>query len=495
MAIYRASDSMSRCDPNQYSSIYDVRKRSDVKHEPIAATRPIHKDTIEISRDKLKEEALNRLRHTSKYVIAQNGFMRVGKYLFLAVAFPPYFIIYGLPKWILVEGMPAIFSMSLWMWKKIQHRTQRQIEVVNRKAVQMVQLVQNILQLLMQPIVHLALHIRQRIRRFRDRSLQILRGFALRFKQTLHLPRLKLSQRLQNVQERFLTIKEKLSKRAQQVKTRIQQGIQWIKESPQIIYGWGQIQLQRLNQQISSLSLRWKNSFHTPHQLAQRATDWIAKGVKNCLRGLKKPFAPLVNFYQEKWLPRWHKLKNTYIKKWSQTRNFFQHKHQRAFVFLHTMQEKLKQVTSDRLIQYFLSHPWVGKRPVHFQEWLKKCFAHPFIRTLCDAGVKCYTRLVSALLQLAKLILQIVGQASTLIMKGCNLFQSTIKFASQSVLSILNVGQKLLHKSALYVLFYFLLFLTIIFILLIWGMRSLSNYTSSLFSHFSIKKRMVRLKG
>jgi hypothetical protein len=134
MAIYRASDSLSRCDPNQYSSIYDVRKRPDIKHEPVAATRPIHKDTIEISRDKLKEEALNRLRHTSKYMIAQNSFMRIGKYLFLAVALPPYFVIYGLPKWILVEGIPAIFSMSLWMWKKIQHRTQKQIEVANRKV-------------------------------------------------------------------------------------------------------------------------------------------------------------------------------------------------------------------------------------------------------------------------------------------------------------------------------------------------------------------------
>ena len=90
MVIKRSSDSLSRCDPSLYSNIYDVRKHPDVKHTVKAtATQPTHRDTIEISRDKLKEEALNRVRHTSRFVIAQHGFMRVGRYLFLAVAFPP----------------------------------------------------------------------------------------------------------------------------------------------------------------------------------------------------------------------------------------------------------------------------------------------------------------------------------------------------------------------------------------------------------------------
>lgn len=495
MAIYRASDSLSRCDPNQYSSMYDVRKRPDIKHEPVAATRPIHKDTIEISRDKLKEEALNRLRHTSKYMIAQNSFMRIGKYLFLAVALPPYFVIYGLPKWILVEGLPVIFSMSVWMWKKVQHRTQKQIEAANRKVVQMVQLVQNTVQVLMQPLVHLALQIRQSIRRFRDRALRRFKTIVVRVKQAFHLPKMNLTQGLQRVHKRLLSLREKWANRAQKVGIGIQQGIQWIKESPQAIYGWGQIQFQRLNQQVSSLGLQWKNRSHTPHELAQRATDSVSKGFKWGFEGFKKQFTPLVQFYQEQWLPKWHKLREACKGRWLQTRDFFQHKHQRALAFLQVMQEKLKRVTSDRVLQYLLSHPWMRKLPDHFQVWLKKCLSHPVVRAICDTGVKCYTLSVNALLEGAKFALRIVGQGSALVIKYCNLVRSTIKIASQSVISVLKVVQRTLSKSAFYVLFYFLLFLTIALILLIWSVRLLGNYTSSLFSHFSMKKQMARLKS
>lgn len=495
MAIYRASDSLSRCDPNQYSSIYDVRKRPDIKHEPVAATRPIHKDTIEISRDKLKEEALNRLRHTSKYVIAQSSFMRIGKYLFLAVALPPYFVIYGLPKWILVEGIPAIFSMSLWIWKRIQHRTQKQIEMANRKVVQMVQLVQSIVQVLMQPIIHLALQIRQSIRQFHVRSLRMFRKIAASTKQMLHLPRMKLMLGLEHVQKRLLIVREKWSKRAQKASIRIQQGIQWVKESPQVIYGWGQIQFQHISQQVLSFSLHWKNHFQTSQQMAQRATDWVVKGVRKGSEWFKRQFSPLINLYQEQWLPRWHQLSEAGKLKWLQTRNFFQHKHQQSLAFLQVMQEKLKRVTSDQILQYILSHPGMGKLPIHFQEWLKKWLSHSLIRAICDMGVKCYTLSANALVQVAKYGLQAIAQGSDFIIKGCNLFRSTIKMMVHTVQGVLKVCLRVFHKSVIYALYYFLLFLTIALILFIWSLRSLGNYTGYLFAFFPLKKRVAGLKG
>ena len=89
MAIRHTNDSWSRCDPNSYAGLYDVSK---LKIRPsLEAVKPtIHKDILEINADKIKKEALDRLRHDSKYLILQNSFVRIGKYLFVAVAFPPY---------------------------------------------------------------------------------------------------------------------------------------------------------------------------------------------------------------------------------------------------------------------------------------------------------------------------------------------------------------------------------------------------------------------
>src|SRR5262249_1972940 len=155
--------------------------------------------------------------------------------------------------------------------------------------------------------------------------------------------------------------------------------------------------------------------FQISQQLAQRATDWVLKGFRRGSEGFKRQFSPLVNFYQEQWLPRWHQLSEACKVKWLQTRNFFQHKHQRSLAFLQAMQEKLKRVTSDRILQYILSHPWMGKLPAHFQEWLKKWLSHPLIRAICDTGVKCYTLFANALVQVAKYGLQAIAQGSDLV--------------------------------------------------------------------------------
>ena len=87
--------------------------------------------------------------------------MRIGKYLFLAVAFPPYFVVYGLPKWILVEGIPSIVSMFVWMWKKVQNPVQKQLESRSQKIGEIVGFIQKLGQLLIQPLVHVAVEIRE----------------------------------------------------------------------------------------------------------------------------------------------------------------------------------------------------------------------------------------------------------------------------------------------------------------------------------------------
>lgn len=484
MAIYRSSDSLRRCDPSLYSNIYDVRKRSDIKHQPVVATQPIQKDTIEISRDKLKEEALNRLRHTSKYVIAQNSFMRIGKYLFLAIAFPPYFVVYGLPRWVLVEGLPAIFSMCVWVWKKVQHHTEARVESGAQKVVQMMHFVQRLAQVLIQPIVHLALEIRQSIRRLRTEIFQFFKKIIHRAQAAIHFPHLKLAERFKQVQKRMSQIREKWSQQAQTMAGHVQEGIQWIKESPQFFLGWGQAQIQHLSQSFVSLGAQWKKRFQPSQQLAQRATDWVYKQFKKGIQAFKSNFEPLVNFYQQQLQPRWKKVKEICKGKWEQTRDFFHQKHQKALAFLQDKQEKLKLLSSLRLIHYFMSHPWMGKLPLRLQDWLKKCLSHPVIRAICERGVKAYSFLAHSFLQSAIYGLQTLSKGWQIFSKASHSMGAFVKVSAQKVLDFLPIGQRFFRRSLLYALYYFLLFVTIGFILFMWSLRSLGDLMSSLTSVF-----------
>jgi hypothetical protein len=476
MAIYRTSDSLSRCDPGLYDSIYDVRRRPDIKHEPIHATQPTHKDTIEISRDKLKEEALSRLRHTSKYVIAQNSFMRIGKYLFLAIAFPPYFMIYGLPKWILVEGVPAIFSMCVWMWKKVQQKSQKPLEAGTRKVVQMIQWMRNVVHVMIQPVVHLALEIRRKIQRLREQTLQFFKEMNEKVKKDIHQPRLRLAQGFKQIQNRLSHIRTQLTAQAH----RLQEGIQWIKQSPQMVWGWGQMQMQNLKELATSWSIQWGKRFQTSQQLAQRATHWVSNQFKHRWDNLKGHFEPLAAFYRQYILPEWQALKEICKGKWQQTRHFFHQKHQRALAFLQNKQEKLKRLSYPYVLDRLLTHAWMKKLPMYFQQWLKQWLSHPIARAIGEKGVKIYCYMARGYLGIVASLLHALSYGAKWIRNTCDFIKTYAKLGKQKVLEIGNRSYNACRKFALYSLYYFLLGLTMAAILLIWTVQYLGHLMKSL---------------
>lgn len=493
MALHRSTgnstfDSCSRCDPNQYSSLYDVRKRSDIKLEPIAATRPIHKDTIEISRDKLKEEALNRLRHTSKYVIAQNSFMRIGKYLFLAVAFPPYFIIYGLPKWICIEGLPTLFSFSLWLGKKIQDQMEKHIQSGTRKVIQMAQFVQRVMQVMMQPFVHLALQIRQKFRHFQNHSLRLMKKATKRVAQTVHFPRLTLTfaQRVNDMRYFFSKADQKWCKKKEEISLYVQQTGEWIKNSPQLILSWGQFQFQRMIRHTLSLVHPWKNRFEISQKWAQKGSEWISNQVDRCIEMINSPFAFVYRYYKRFLQPNLKKTRGVCKRQWQKIDNFLQRQHQRAFAFLLVQQEKLKRLSSERFLSFLSIHPWMNQLHSVLQNGVKKCLFHPITRKVCESVFKCYSFFVNLLLYAGKIGLHALSFMKSAFIKCWNGLRAIIQSVSNSIKTFLIIALRLFQKGALYALYYFLLFLTMSIILLIWAFQSLGEYTSYVFSTLSL---------
>lgn len=130
-------DSLSRCETNSYSTLYDVRSRPPPKEKKVAGTDPIHKDTLEISKDKLEKEALSRLRHFSKYSISlPGGFVRVGKYLFVGIALPPYLLLYAIPKWVALVALPTLLSF----WMRVGKGGTKQVKKLHQRIIERIQI-------------------------------------------------------------------------------------------------------------------------------------------------------------------------------------------------------------------------------------------------------------------------------------------------------------------------------------------------------------------
>lgn len=468
MAIRRSSDSLSRCDPTLYSNIYDVRKRPDLKPSAVSAAP---KDTIEISREKLKKEALAHLRQPGKYLIAYNSFMRVGKYLFLAIAFPPYLMLYGLPKWIILEGFPVIFSFPMWMWRKVKQKTEKQVETSVSKVTQMIQWMRKMgTNLLIQPVVRLTFEIRRRIQRMREQTFHFLGQIIARARSTLHKPSLAVKETFKRLSNQLSRLKEKFIQQTEIIAVQLQK-IQWIKETPQMILGWGQSQIQRFHSYTTAWGNQWNKRFDTSQKFAHRATQWVANQSREVVTSLKQRLAPFVTFYQRQLQPRWQKFKD----KWKQAGDFFHRKHQKALSYLQNKQERLKNLSHHHFMSRLLS-----KLPFRLQLLLKKWLSHPVCRAIFENGVKIYAFLARNFWGILSRLLQLLSAGVKMVAKITSLVKVYLQIGKRVSSSILQIMLHTCRKLALYTLYYFLLGMVMATILMIWGFRSLDHLLHSL---------------
>jgi|GEM_PF-4773955 len=487
MGINRSSDSLGRCDPTLYSNIYDAKKRHEIRNEPSLASQPIHKDTIEISRDKLKEEALHRLRHTSKYVVAQQGFMRIGKYLFFGVALPLYMMVYGMPRWILIEGLPMVFSMCVWVWKKALHGTEKHFNSWAQRVVSRAQFIQRAMESLIRPLIHATLNVSVRIGR---RGRHALRLFSTLMTKTrnamIAFPALNLRKGLKQVLVGMLRIWETASQGGERVALRLQKGVEWLKNLPQVFLGWGQEQWHRFSQQTLLFRVQWKRHFQTSQQFAEQATDWVSRQSKKGFEAFKGYVEPFVAICYQKIQLGWAKIKERGRVKGKQARKFFDQKRQQLFASLHRKQEKLKRFSPQQWVDGLLSHRWMRKLPFRLQYWLKKCLLHPSVRRVFYGGIAFYSFLIRSLLQWMSNGLQMLFQTVAMTVKGWNRMRAFAKTSGQQLLPLWQIGRRGLRHSILRTLYYFLLCATIGIILLVWTFRSLGNSMNTL---VPLKKR------
>jgi hypothetical protein len=448
------------------------------------------KDTIEISRTKIKEEALNRLRFTDKQVVAQNSFMRIGKVLFLAVAFPPYLLTYGLPRWIIVEALPAILSFTTQILSKVKEKMKKQTDSIAEKVNEIREWMQQVLRGFIQPIAGIAAGFRQGLTYMRQRLLQFFNPVQDALKSDLTLPFSKLAEGAKRMQRKFTQMKEWLSERVQQMTHRVQtslQKIKQIKQMPSTLVEWGQTQFQQLSATVVSWVPQWSARFETSHQMAQKITDGVLKLFQQAQEGLKACFKPIQVLYQQFVQPKWHHLQMKMQRKWKQTRDFFQQKHQKAFAFLQRKQEKLKKMSYQHFYDYLLSLSFIKKLPANWQTWFKKCLAHPVIRTLCEKGVRAFTAVGGAFLRVMSGGMQLLSRAYSKVDQSLYTLKGYVTLGGQKTSQGIHLGGSTIRKGILVGIYYSLLLTMMSGILIVWGIHFLSERAGHLTNKFSLK--------
>ncbi|WP_068466450.1 hypothetical protein [Candidatus Protochlamydia phocaeensis] len=492
MPIRQTSDSLSRCDPNLYSTIYDVRKRTDIQMQEASPTQPVHKDTLEISHDKLKKEALNRLRHTSKFLIFQNSFMRIGKYLFLAVAFPPYLVVYGIPKWIIMEGLPALMTVCMTVAEKIKQKVKKRAEVVSQKIRQTVQTIQQMVQTLIRPIVRLMLDIRQAFHRMRHTTQAVFKRLTESVKAVIKRPGTKIAELAKRLQKGTERIQKWATERTSAVVHQFQEALARIKQIPQMGLAWGNVQFEKIADRAKAVGMKWQVKFHTSQSAARAATEWLSKWLGQAGQKAAGILAPIKHFYVNGLKPIWQEASRFVQAGISRSKDFFSRKRQQALHILQQGQERLKGLTFQQVSDWLTPRSsftgWLGK----LQQAIGKLFTHSLIQLFLKGIFSFCSALLLRFLQLLSFLIKGASKGLQIFFEGKRQLLQLIKKTFQTGKDYVKVGMQIGRKWTKKGTYSFLLFLTMAGIIGLWGIQWLGESLQTLTSNYLFRKRGIQ---
>jgi hypothetical protein len=392
-------DSLSRCESNLYSNIYQVGRHPEFKPEAVRSTQPIHKDTIQISRDKMKKDALERLDHTSKYSIVQHGFMRIGKVLFLAVVLPPYMAIYRIPKWVLVEAIPLMISFFSPFIEKVTHPVKKKVQVIIHKVAQVIQVIQRALKEVAQPIIRLVLELRAQLQSILPKAFSFINRIRGKDKDkkgnsALGSP---LSRLFKRTQQGLISIRNWLSDQTLSLWSPIRQRLLKIKSGPQKILKKGS-QLKSFLKD-HPFSKQFIAKFKSSKQIAQQATDWVFDKLGYGFKGINRIGDWVKNLYDRYVRPIISRLQSVMrlSSRKKSAEDAFNRKKKKILDWFHHKQERLQRLQAEHFFSYLYSKFSFLNSQGIIQTLIKKLLFNSLIENGLNQGLKGFSSLFSFL--------------------------------------------------------------------------------------------------
>ncbi len=479
MAIYKSSDSLTRCDPNRYDHLFEVNSRPKIKSESSSAP-PIHKDTLEISKDKLKKEALERLRHTSKIMVAYDGFMRIGKTLFLAIGLPPYLLVFGLPKWMLTAGIPAMISYTLMIWKHFQSKLKQQIEAGSKKWVQSIHFFKSIaIELtsqLMRPFVHFAWKINQKLNRYREKMSLLFHRMDGKIKDAFSKLEKYLFLKKLNFKPKFnIHFNLDFSEWMNAIGVKREKCLNALKKSLSQI-------------KIKLPTLPWFKPLIRADKIAQSATNWIIdKWSKAFSLFLITPF---LNRLEKQWSPLWQKFKSLSKNKIKKAGEFFQRKKHSLFYFLESKQIKLKKISHEWFCQKILSSALFKYTPFSFREKIKKILHLKVLKNVISQALNIYVFSLDKMIELSRFVINWIFKLASIARNYCKKITNRINHVCSKLKNNIILLYTRLIQFLIRLLYYFLLSITILSIVFIEALLLLSRYSNQILNRFFLSSQV-----
>lgn len=457
-------DSLTRYSANEYSNICDVRTRPTYKPAAASPTQPINKDTLEISKEKLTQEALNRLRHVSKFVIVQNSFMRVGKFLFVAVAIPPFLLLYEIPKWTLMVALPQILSVCSVFFQKASKVAKSKTKIVTEYISKISLLIKKKLNVLLAPLVRVMMEIQELVRRVGH----------------------KVTRFLSQIHQRILRRQDQVKKSISKVRDGFNKINEWV-QNPIKAFNEMLGKLRELPNHAFQMCLNFFKSRESvkklsqgiklSQNLAENTVNWVSSKFINAKLKAEQVTLHLKKFYQGIIRPIVEAVKNAIIAKW----NPFQNKVKKRFLEARQFIQKGTEFFEFLQKRPHLPHFEFAWMPAFIRGKLQTWMKNEIVQAVIKGIIQFILFVVVNILKGIDLILKTVHQVIAFIAKWIKPIAAIIKRSISWVLNKLTYSLALFGKLTKLVLYHLIVTLFMVGLVFIWGLRIAGETTGMLF--------------
>jgi hypothetical protein len=375
-------DSLTRCDSSQYSNLYEIRSHKDLKQirSSVGSTQ---KDSLEVYKEQLQKEALGRLRNTTKYLIVQNGFMRIGKYVFMGVVFPPYLLLYGVPKWVFMTALPSLISTTTQFIKKMSQVFKKRFEAVVNRINLAIEKTRRNLNVLIQPILRMALEIKNAIQRIRENISKLftkaLASFSkFKFKrkestsnaQFFEAAKDKLVKIRQSIIQPFLAFSEISKKGLKWLKTQSSENVKLF--STAILNKYG------------NFKMNFASGLQSSRLSARVVTQKLKEAFASSIIHLKSRFNQLTHLNAKILKPIFNFVLKRFKKRAKQALDFFNKHNQKFKRAIETALSRLKAISNQTYFKFSLD--WL---PKSLREKLLNFLHHQTIQKILRFILRC----------------------------------------------------------------------------------------------------------
>lgn len=491
MGINRFQNSLTSCrdNPEFYDDKYQLTRRPDLKSRE--SEESVFKDTIKRS---ASTDALNLLQRPSENMIAQPNilFSRIGKYVFLTVAMPPYFLLYALPKWLLVEGFHLVVMSMSWLQNATVKHVKKPAQMMKQKVNQLVFFMQMFIKRMIQPIAALKIQLQQFFQKMMYRFGKINEEMFSKLREILKKPS-KSIKKLQNslpylsenLKKRFENAKNLIKTRALALNEKIVEGTNWMQQLPQLFLGWGNAPLQYLNTIQEKWTKKFAAKLKISSQAAQLCSDWVGKQLGKLNDFGKKILQPLGLVFKKTVKPIFHVIGKNFSSAFNKLSNFLNDRKKRSLEFLEKLQCKIKILTPQQVIDKLLPSSFLSKLPVFLRKLLLKIKENSLILSILNLGIKGIAFVVSS----STKSLKGVSNMQTHIVDHFKLLSDKIKLTFDGILTSIHHAKSLVQKGCKNGLHGSLVVIFMAGILLKWGFESLSETTAKWIAKVSFFSR------